>query len=40
MVVLSEGRVVEQGTHAALLAQGGVYAGLWARQSGGFAADG
>ena len=37
LVVLDGGRVVEQGTHAALLAQGGVYAGLWARQSGGFA---
>jgi ATP-binding cassette subfamily B multidrug efflux pump len=37
LVVLDHGRVVEQGTHAALLEQGGVYAGLWARQSGGFA---
>ena len=37
LVVLDAGRVVEQGTHAALLAQGGVYARLWARQSGGFA---
>jgi ATP-binding cassette subfamily B protein len=29
-------RIVEQGTHAELLAAGGVYAGLWAHQSGGF----
>jgi ATP-binding cassette subfamily B multidrug efflux pump len=37
LVVLEGGRIVEQGTHAALLARGGAYAGLWARQSGGFA---
>ena len=36
LVVLDGGRVVEQGTHAALLALDGVYARLWARQSGGF----
>ena len=36
IVVLDGGRVVEQGPHDALLAQGGLYAGLWARQSGGF----
>ena len=36
LIVLDAGRVVEQGTHAQLLARGGVYAGLWARQSGGF----
>ncbi|HEX6887933.1 MAG TPA: ABC transporter ATP-binding protein [Candidatus Nanopelagicales bacterium] len=36
IVVLAEGRVVEQGTHAGLLAAGGVYAGLWTHQSGGF----
>ena len=37
LVVLDRGRIVEQGTHAALLAAGGAYARLWQRQSGGFA---
>ncbi len=32
IVVLGAGRIVEQGTHAALLAQGGAYAALWNRQ--------
>ncbi|RDW14860.1 ABC transporter ATP-binding protein [Paracoccus thiocyanatus] len=36
LVVMERGRIAEQGTHDALLAQGGIYAGLWARQSGGF----
>ena len=36
LIVLDRGRIVEQGTHAELLARGGLYAGLWARQSGGF----
>ncbi|MEJ6396132.1 ABC transporter ATP-binding protein [Gymnodinialimonas sp. 2305UL16-5] len=36
IVVLDAGRVVEDGSHADLLAQDGLYAGLWARQSGGF----
>ncbi|MGI4849398.1 MAG: ABC transporter ATP-binding protein [Janthinobacterium lividum] len=36
LVVLDHGRVVEQGSHAQLLAAGGVYARLWAHQSGGF----
>lgn len=36
IVVLDEGRVVEDGTHADLLAHQGLYASLWARQSGGF----
>ena len=36
IVVLDKGRVVEDGTHDELLAAGGLYARLWARQSGGF----
>lgn len=36
LIVLDKGQIVEQGTHAELLARGGLYATLWARQSGGF----
>ena len=36
IVVLDAGRVVEEGTHASLLARNGLYARLWSRQSGGF----
>ncbi len=33
IVVLDEGRIVERGTHAALIAKDGLYAGLWKRQA-------
>ena len=36
LVVLDKGRIVEQGDHRSLLAQNGLYARLWAHQSGGF----
>ena len=36
LVVLDRGHIVESGSHAQLLAAGGVYARLWRRQSGGF----
>ena len=36
IVVLDEGRIVEQGSHAELLAMNGLYARYWNRQSGGF----
>jgi ATP-binding cassette subfamily B multidrug efflux pump len=39
LVVLDKGRIVEQGTHFSLLAEGGLYARLWAHQSGGFLGD-
>jgi ATP-binding cassette subfamily B protein len=38
LVILEHGRIVEQGTHDVLRAHGGIYASLWARQSGGFLA--
>ena len=36
IVVMDAGRIVEQGSHADLLALGGLYARFWNRQSGGF----
>ncbi|MGA2552681.1 MAG: ABC transporter ATP-binding protein [Burkholderiaceae bacterium] len=36
LIVLDRGRVVEEGDHSALLAKNGLYARLWAHQSGGF----
>ncbi len=39
LVVMDQGRVVEVGDHHSLLAAGGIYARLWAHQSGGFLAE-
>ena len=36
ILVLDDGRIVEEGTHAELLEQGGLYSSFWDRQSGGF----
>ncbi len=36
IIVMDAGRIVEDGTHAELLGQGGLYASFWERQSGGF----
>ena len=36
LVVMDRGRIVEEGDHRSLLAKGGLYARLWAHQSGGF----
>ncbi len=36
LIVLDQGIIVEQGTHQELLALGGIYAQLWAHQTGGF----
>ena len=36
LIVMDGGRIVEEGDHRSLLAQGGLYARLWAHQSGGF----
>ncbi len=36
LVIMDQGAIVEDGTHDELIARGGLYADLWARQSGGF----
>ncbi len=36
ILVLDDGHIVEEGSHDELLAMSGLYAGFWARQSGGF----
>ena len=39
IIVMENGQVAEDGTHAELLQQGGLYANFWTRQSGGFIGD-
>ena len=39
LVVMDQGRIVEEGTHESLVARNGLYAQLWHRQSGGFLAE-
>lgn len=39
LIVLDQGKIIEQGTHEELIALGGLYAHLWAHQSGGFLAE-
>ncbi len=39
IIVMDQGRIIEDGTHAELLERGGMFARLWARQSGGFLGD-
>lgn len=36
LIVMDQGRIVEDGSHHELISRGGLYAQLWARQSGGF----
>jgi ATP-binding cassette, subfamily B, multidrug efflux pump len=39
LIVLDQGKIVEQGTHSELLSRNGIYAALWQHQSGGFLAE-
>jgi ATP-binding cassette subfamily B multidrug efflux pump len=39
LIVMDEGKIVEQGTHKELIAHQGIYAHLWAHQTGGFLAE-
>ena len=36
IIVMDDGRIIEEGTHTSLLKNNGVYANFWDRQSGGF----
>ncbi len=36
LIIMDQGRIVEEGNHEQLVRHGGLYASLWARQSGGF----
>lgn len=36
LIIMDQGRIIEEGSHKSLLERGGVYAQLWNRQSGGF----
>jgi ATP-binding cassette subfamily B multidrug efflux pump len=36
LIILDEGKVIEEGTHEQLISSKGIYAQLWAHQSGGF----
>jgi ATP-binding cassette subfamily B multidrug efflux pump len=38
LIIMDQGRIVEEGSHGELLARGGLYGELWSRQSGGFLA--
>lgn len=40
IIVMDQGKIVEDGSHQELLAQKGIYAKLWAHQSGGFIEEG
>ncbi|ETX11915.1 multidrug ABC transporter ATP-binding protein [Marinomonas ushuaiensis DSM 15871] len=39
LIVLDKGNIVEQGSHEELIQQSGIYASLWAHQTGGFLAE-
>lgn len=39
LIVMQDGKIIEEGSHAELVSSGGLYASLWKRQSGGFLAE-